>query len=57
MSIANDTEYGHTSAIFSQNLRRALKIAKGIQSGKVHINSMTVHDNLDLPQGGIKSGG
>ncbi|KAH7009677.1 aldehyde dehydrogenase [Ilyonectria destructans] len=57
IGIANDTEYGLSSAVFSQDLRRALKIAKEIQSGAVHINSMTVHDNLDLPHGGVKSSG
>ncbi|KAH7131739.1 aldehyde dehydrogenase domain-containing protein [Dactylonectria estremocensis] len=57
ISIANDTEYGLSSAIFSEDLRRALNIAKELESGAVHINSMTVHDNLVLPHGGVKASG
>lgn len=57
IGIANDTEYRLNSAVVSQDLRRALKIAKGIQSGAVHINSMPVHYNLDLPHGGVQSSG
>ncbi|CAI4212684.1 unnamed protein product [Parascedosporium putredinis] len=55
--IANDTEYGLSSAIFSKDLRRALAIAKRIETGAVHINRMTVHDEGALPHGGAKSSG
>ncbi|KIX92179.1 uncharacterized protein Z520_12060 [Fonsecaea multimorphosa CBS 102226] len=55
--LANDTEYGLTSAVFTQNLQRGLRIAKRIQSGAVHINSMSVHDESALPHGGRKSSG
>lgn len=55
--IANDTEYGLTSAIFTEDLRRGLRFAKEIETGAVHINSMTVHDESALPHGGAKSSG
>ena len=42
IAIANDTEYGLSGAVFTENLGRGLKIAKEIESGAVHINSMTV---------------
>ncbi|KAH7112075.1 vanillin dehydrogenase [Dendryphion nanum] len=57
IKLANDTEYGLTSAVFTQDLRRALKIAKRIESGAVHINSMTIHDETALPHGGVKGSG
>ncbi|KAH6982458.1 Aldehyde/histidinol dehydrogenase [Ilyonectria destructans] len=57
LAIANDTEYGLSSAIFSRDLRRALKLAKKIETGAVHINRMTVHDESALPHGGAKSSG
>lgn len=57
IAVANDTDYGLTSAVFSQNLSRALAIARKIESGAVHINSMTVHDEAGLPHGGIKNSG
>lgn len=57
LRIANDTDYGLTSAIFSRDLRKALRMAKLIESGAVHINRMTVHDETALPHGGTKSSG
>lgn len=57
LRIANDTEYGLTSAVFTEDLRRGLRFAKGIETGAVHINSMTIHDESALPHGGAKSSG
>ena len=57
IEIANDTEYGLSSAVFTEDLRRGLKIAKQIESGAVHINGMTVHDEPILPHGGVKKSG
>lgn len=57
LRIANDTEYGLSSAIFTEDLRRALRLAKEIETGAVHINSMTVHDESTLPHGGAKASG
>lgn len=42
IEIANDTEYGLSGAVFTSSLGRGLKIAKEVESGAVHINSMTV---------------
>jgi acyl-CoA reductase-like NAD-dependent aldehyde dehydrogenase len=55
--MANDTEYGLNSAIFTKDLGRAMHMAKNIRAGAVHINSMTVHDENALPHGGTKSSG
>ena len=55
--IANDTEYGLTSAVFTEDLRRALRLAGRIDAGAVHINSMSVHDEPALPHGGAKASG
>ncbi|KAJ9138742.1 Aldehyde dehydrogenase [Coniochaeta hoffmannii] len=57
LRIANDTEYGLTSAVFTEDLRRGLRFAKEIETGAVHINSMTIHDESALPHGGAKSSG
>ena len=57
VSAANDTEYGLSSAIFSRNIARALKLAKRIQSGMCHINGSTVHDEAQMPFGGLKGSG
>lgn len=55
--VANDTEYGLSSAVFSRDIPRALNIAKRIESGICHINGPTVHDEAQMPFGGVKSSG
>ncbi|PWY87458.1 aldehyde dehydrogenase family protein [Aspergillus heteromorphus CBS 117.55] len=55
--LANSTGYGLSAAIFTQDLRKGLAMAKKLQSGAVHINSMTIHDEPVLPHGGVKNSG
>ncbi|KAF2767853.1 aldehyde dehydrogenase [Teratosphaeria nubilosa] len=57
IEIANDTEYGLSGAVFTESLARGLRIAKEIDSGAIHINSMSVHDESMLPHGGVKKSG
>ncbi|KAK8064942.1 Vanillin dehydrogenase [Apiospora phragmitis] len=57
LRIANDTEYGQSSSVFTEDLRTGLRFARGIESGAVHINNMTVHDEANLPHGGGKNSG
>jgi acyl-CoA reductase-like NAD-dependent aldehyde dehydrogenase len=57
LELANDTEYGLSSSIFTEDLRRGLRMAKQIDTGAVHINGMTVHDEPALPHGGVKNSG
>lgn len=54
---ANDTEYGLSAAIFSENGARAMRIAQRIRSGICHINGPTVHDEAQMPFGGVKASG
>lgn len=53
LELANDTEYGLSAAVFTKDLGTGLRFAKGIESGAVHINGMTVHDEPGLPHGGM----
>ncbi|KAI1464104.1 aldehyde dehydrogenase [Daldinia caldariorum] len=57
LRIANDTEYGLASAVFTEDLKVGLRFARGIETGAVHINNMTVHDEPTLPHGGTKESG
>lgn len=57
LRMANDTEYGLSSAVFSKDLRHALRLAKKIETGAVHINRMSVQDEAALPHGGAKASG
>ncbi|WP_195759876.1 aldehyde dehydrogenase family protein [Paracoccus sp. S-4012] len=55
--VANDTEYGLSAAVFSQDVRRAMRVAERIESGIVHINGPTVNDEPQMPFGGVKGSG
>ncbi|OJD16322.1 hypothetical protein AJ78_03491 [Emergomyces pasteurianus Ep9510] len=57
IQLANDTEYGLAAAVYTENLGRGLRVARQLESGAVHINSMTVHDDPGLPHGGVKGSG
>ncbi|CVK83465.1 hypothetical protein FPRO06_00463 [Fusarium proliferatum] len=57
IKIANDTEYGLSSAVFTSDLQRGLRIAREIETGAVHINNMSIHDESGLPHGGAKASG
>jgi acyl-CoA reductase-like NAD-dependent aldehyde dehydrogenase len=55
--IANDTEYGLSAAVFGRDVTRALDVAHRIDSGICHINGATVHDEAQMPFGGVKASG
>ncbi|MTV36538.1 aldehyde dehydrogenase [Duganella radicis] len=55
--LANDSEYGLSSAVFSRDIGRAMAVAKRIESGICHINGPTVHDEAQMPFGGVKHSG
>jgi acyl-CoA reductase-like NAD-dependent aldehyde dehydrogenase len=55
--VANDTEYGLSAAVFTRDIARGLKVAGQIQSGMCHINGPTVHDEAQMPFGGVKGSG
>ncbi|EPR19214.1 salicylaldehyde dehydrogenase [Agrobacterium radiobacter DSM 30147] len=57
VSIANETEFGLSAAIFGRDQARALAIAARIESGICHINGPTVHDEAQMPFGGVKASG
>lgn len=55
--VANDTEYGLSSAVFSRDVQRALAVAKRLETGICHINGPTLHDEGQMPFGGVKASG
>ena len=57
LRIANDTEYGLSAAIFSRDIARAWNLARRVESGICHINGPTVHDEPQMPFGGVKASG
>lgn len=57
IAVANDSIYGLAAAVYSQDINRALHLAKQIESGICHINGATVHDEAQAPFGGVKESG
>src|SRR5258706_468601 len=55
--LANDTEYGLSSAVFSRHIARALRVAGQLETGMCHINGATVHDEAQMPFGGMNASG
>jgi vanillin dehydrogenase len=55
--IANDSEYGLSASVFGTDSEAAEAVARRIQSGICHINGATVHDEPQMPFGGVKASG
>ncbi|HSI51701.1 MAG TPA: aldehyde dehydrogenase [Ideonella sp.] len=57
IACANDNEFGLSAAVFSRDTARAWRVASRIESGICHINGPTVHDEAQMPFGGVKASG
>ncbi len=55
--LANDTDYGLTSAVLCRDLGRAARIAHRIEAGMTHINDIPAVDMPQMPFGGEKNSG
>ena len=57
IALANDTDYGLSASVFTRDTGRGLRVARQIQSGICHVNGPTVHDEAQMPFGGVKASG
>lgn len=57
IGVANDSEYGLSAAVFTRDVVRGLKVARRIRSGICHVNGPTVHDEPQMPFGGVGASG
>jgi len=57
VALANDTDYGLSASVFTRDTARGLRVARQIKSGMCHINGPTVHDEAQMPFGGVKGSG
>ncbi|MCK7544817.1 aldehyde dehydrogenase family protein [Marinobacter bryozoorum] len=57
LELANGTEFGLSSAVFSGNTERGLNFARQVRAGMTHVNDMPVNDEAALPFGGEKNSG
>jgi acyl-CoA reductase-like NAD-dependent aldehyde dehydrogenase len=55
--LANDSEYGLSAAVFTRDTARGLRVARQIRSGICHVNGPTVHDEAQMPFGGMGASG
>ncbi|MGI4818562.1 MAG: aldehyde dehydrogenase family protein [Janthinobacterium lividum] len=57
VELANDTEYGLTGGVISENMTEALSVANRIETGIIHVNDQGIADEPMAPFGGVKSTG
>jgi len=55
--LANDSPFGLSAAVFTADSARGLRVADQIESGICHVNGPTVHDEANMPFGGVKDSG
>jgi succinate-semialdehyde dehydrogenase/glutarate-semialdehyde dehydrogenase len=56
VAAANDTEYGLVAYVFTSNLKRAIRVCEGLDTGMVGLNQGMV-SNVGAPFGGVKQSG
>ncbi len=57
LRLANNSSYGLSSAVLTNDLQLAMRFALELESGMVHLNGPTVHDEPTVPFGGVKDSG
>ena len=57
VACANDNEFGLSAAVFTKDISRGWRVAQRIESGICHVNGPTVHDEAQMPFGGVKASG
>jgi len=57
LKIANDTVYGLSAALITNDLQKAMDMSLRLESGMVHVNDCTISDEPHVPFGGVKNSG
>ena len=57
LRVANDSKYGLSAGIITNDINRALDMAQRLDTGMVHINDQTINDEPQAPFGGVKGSG
>ncbi|EFL42893.1 aldehyde dehydrogenase [Streptomyces griseoflavus Tu4000] len=56
-SLANDTPYGLTAGVITEDLAKGLEVAARLRTGIVHVNDQSIADEPQAPFGGVKNSG
>ena len=57
LRIANDTSYGLSAGVITNDLQKAMDLSLRLDSGMVHVNDTTISDEPHVPFGGVKNSG
>ena len=57
LAIANDTEYGLSSAVFTEDTLRGVNFALRVEAGMIHVNDSPLNDENNTAFGGEKDSG
>ena len=57
LAVANNSKYGLSAGIITNDFTRALDMAMRLETGMVHIGDQTVNDEPQVPFGGVKGSG
>jgi acyl-CoA reductase-like NAD-dependent aldehyde dehydrogenase len=57
VNIANDSDYGLSAGVMTENEEKGLAVARRLETGMVHINDSSVNDEPHVPFGGVKNSG
>ncbi|MFF7631714.1 aldehyde dehydrogenase family protein [Kitasatospora sp. NPDC008050] len=57
VALANNTPFGLSGAVHTGDLERGVRVAKRIETGMIHVNDGTIHDEAIVPFGGEKNSG
>lgn len=57
LQVANNSKYGLSSGIITNDFNQALMMARRLETGMVHIGDQTINDEPQVPFGGVKGSG
>jgi aldehyde dehydrogenase (NAD+) len=57
IAVANDSDYGLSAGIITQDEERGLRVARRLETGIAHVNDSSVNDEPHVPFGGVKGSG
>ncbi len=57
VAIANNTQFGLSGAVHTGDIDRGIELAKRVETGMIHVNDYTIHDEPNVAFGGEKQSG